>query len=278
MTDSAAYPMINAFAARNSAGAFPHCPRERVVDQLRARVANPSTIDQGRSSLCGPASFLYVIAKDMPHVYAKYIIDLFEKGEAGIGSLRIKPSSACKNYRVPEANIQEIDWIGLASLRDSENSVFDYQAVDDRFAGITLSCDLQQWFVQSGYTQVENRTNLIFDKNLYTLLQAHQKRKSGSAVCLFVGANLLNGYPKGNAPADHWIVLNSDILIDGRPVISLLAKGALVDDDESLYTKRIDFKMYTWAQENYPVNAEKKDVTVGEFLDYFYGYVSAKRG
>jgi hypothetical protein len=276
MANSIVYQMINEFAARKGVGAFPRCERERIVDQLRDRVAKPSKIYQGRSSLCGPASFLYAIATDKPHVYVKYIIDLYEQGEAAIGNLRIKPGAACKNYDVPKALIQEIDWIGLASLRDSTNSVFDYQTVDDQFAGITLPDHLQEWFIKSGYTQVYNRTNLIFDKNLYTLLQAHQKRQSGYVICLLIGANLLSGYPKGKVPADHWVVLNSDIQIDGCPAISWLPLGAKVDDDETVYDKKIDFKVYTWGQADYPVNKKRKDVTVGEFLDYFYGYVSAK--
>lgn len=177
MANSIVYQMINEFAARKGVGVFPLCDRKTVADQLRDRMAEPSKIFQGKSSLCGPASFLYVIATDKPHVYVKYIIDLYEQGEATIGNLRVKPGAACKNYKVER--IQEIDWIGLASLRDSTNSVFDYQTVDDQFAGITLPDHLQQWFIQSGYTQVYNRTNLIFDKNLYTLLQAHQKRQSG---------------------------------------------------------------------------------------------------
>ncbi|MCL7423059.1 MAG: hypothetical protein M8364_19380 [Methylobacter sp.] len=240
MANSIAYQMINEFAARKGVGVFPLCDRKTVANQLRVRVAEPSKIFQGKSSLCGPASFLYVSATDKPHVYAKYIIDLYEQGEASIGNLRVKPGADCKNYEVEY--IQEIDWIGLASLRDSTNSVFDYQAVTDQFAGITLPDHLQEWFIQGGYTQVYNRTNLVFDKNLYTLLQAHQKRQSGYAICLLIGANLLSGKPKGNVPADHWVVLNSDIQIDGCPAISWLSLGAKVDDDETVYDKKNRFQ------------------------------------
>lgn len=268
--------MINGFASRNGKSAFPHFNRGKITQQLRDRVTNPSKINQQMSSLCGPAAFLYIIAKDSPNKYAKYIIDLYEQGEATIGKLKVKPGSDCKNYKIPPNAIEEVDWIGLASLRDSENAVFDYQSVGDQFAGITLPGHLTQWFQDSGYTQVENKTNLVFDKNLHTLLQAHQKNQSGSSVCLFVGANIFSGRPKGSAPADHWVVLNSNIQIDNKPVTSLLAKGAQVDDDETLFSKKIDFSVYTWGRSNYSVNAIKQNVTVSEFLDYFYGYVSAK--
>jgi hypothetical protein len=116
MANSIVYQMINEFAARKGVGAFSRCERDKVVDQLRDRVAGLSQIHQRGSSLCGPASFMYAIATDKPHVYVKYIIDLYEQGEAAIGNLRVKPGADCKNYKAER--ITDIDWIGLASLRD----------------------------------------------------------------------------------------------------------------------------------------------------------------
>lgn len=81
MANSIVYQMINEFAARKGVGVFPLCDRKTVADQLRDRMAEPSKIFQGKSSLCGPASFLYVIATDKPHVYVKYIIDLYDKAK-----------------------------------------------------------------------------------------------------------------------------------------------------------------------------------------------------
>ncbi|MCP4118672.1 MAG: hypothetical protein GY737_25415 [Desulfobacteraceae bacterium] len=132
----------------------------------------------------------------------------------------------------------------MASLRDSENTIFNYDSVKDEFSGITLPAHLQKWFQDTGYTQVENKTNLVFDKSLYTLLQANQKRQSGSQVSLFVGANVFSGRPKGTSPADHWVVLNSPIRIDGNPVGNLLAKGSQVNDDAELPAKKIGHPSY----------------------------------
>jgi len=101
----------------------------------------------------------------------KYIIDLYERGEATIGGLKVKSGSDCKNYKIPPGSIALVDRIGLASLRNSENTMFDYDSTTDRFAGITLPSGLLRCFKASGYTQVENKTNLMFDKNLHTLFQ-----------------------------------------------------------------------------------------------------------
>jgi hypothetical protein len=253
----------------------PHFSRGRVAQQLRDRILNPAKINQQMSSLCGPASFLFCLATRNPEKYAKYIIDLYEHGAATIEKLKVKPGRDCKSYKIPPNAIDEVDWIGLASLRDSENDLFDYDSVSDQFPGITLPDKLRTWFSEAGYSSVEKKTNLLYDKSLYVLLQAHQKKQSGSLVCLFVGANIFSGRPNGKSFPDHWVVLNSAIRIDNKPVGNLLAKGKTVNHDQKLLAKRIDFNVYTWGNSNYAVNAITHNVSVELFLDYFYGYVAA---
>lgn len=245
---------------------------------MRQRINKPSEISQGSSSLCGPAVFIYCLAKRKPQQYAQYIIDLYEKGEASIGRLKVKPGKDCKNFD-PTANygVMEADWIALAELRDSENDVFDYDHPDDQLPGITMPGDTAKWFAFSDFQAIRRNTNIFFDESLYTLLQAHKKYMSGACVCLFVGANVLQGFPKGRSPADHWVVLNSPIQIDGKPVSKLVAKGKTVNQDKTLLSKKIQFSIYTWAEPTYPVNKNDRNLTVEKFLDYFYGYIAAQQ-
>jgi hypothetical protein len=273
--------LIRQFEKRNGDIAFNKINRQDVADGLRRRISNPQNIDQGRSSLCGPAVFIYCLAKRKPIQYAKYVIDLYEKGEATIGRLKVKPGNDCKDYtpkpqRGQRQLIPDVDWIALAGLRDSENNFLDYDHPNDQIAGITPPGTISGWFAFADFQAVRENTNIFFDESLYTLLQAHKKHVSGACVCLFVGANVLQGFPKGKSPADHWVVLTSPITIDGKPVNKLIAQRKKVNQDKSLLTKKIQFSIFTWKDSSYPVNRNDPHLTVGKFLDYFYGYVAAQ--
>jgi hypothetical protein len=269
--------LIRQFEKRNGDIAFSEIKRKTVAAELRRRIEDPSRIDQGQSSLCGPAVFIYCLAKRKPMQYAQYVIDLYEKGEATIGRLKVKPGEDCKNYNpAVDQLISDVDWIALAGLRDSDNNFLDYDNPNDQIAGITLPGAISEWFAFADFLAVRKNTNIIFDESLYTLLQAHKKHVSGASVCLFVGANVLQGFPKGKSPADHWVVLTSPIKIDGKPVNKLIAQGKKVNQDNGLLDKKIQFSIFTWKDNSYPVNRSDPNLTVGKFLDYFYGYVAAQ--
>jgi hypothetical protein len=268
--------MIRKFEKRNDNKAFTKIERKAVATQLRERIRKPSSINQGGASLCGPAVFIYYLAKRRPKQYVQYIIDLYEKGEADIGRLKVKPGGDCKDFNpVKKYEIMEADWVAWAGLRDSENAFFDYDHPNDQVPGITLPGDIAKWFTLAGSLAVRKNTNIFFDKSLYTLLQAHRQYRHGACVCLFVGQKVLRGKPGGRCPADHWVVLNSPIQFDGKPVDNLLRKGLKVNDDKTLLSKKIQLLLYTWKEEYYAVNRHNRNLTVKEFLDYFYGYVSA---
>ena len=92
---------------------------------------------------------------------------------------------------------------------------------------------------------------------------------------MFVGHKILRGLSGGRCPADHWVVLNSPIQFDGKPVDGLAGRGMQVNQKKTLLSKKIQFLIYTWNEEYYPVNRYNRNLTVKEFLDYFYGYVAA---
>jgi len=104
--------------------AFPEIPRSEFYRTLAERVADPSKIHQRGSSLCGPASLLYITALRHPSRYAGFLTRLYEYGDASLGALRIKPGHDCRHYN-PGVKIAGADWVGLAGIRDSENVLFD---------------------------------------------------------------------------------------------------------------------------------------------------------
>jgi hypothetical protein len=273
---SNAIQLVIDFKARKGGGAFAHLNRQTVANDLAARLTNPYLINQSEASLCGPAAYMYCLASKSPQVYAQYIIDLYEKGEATIGKISIKPGGDCKNYKMSGVRMSPVDWIGLASLRDSSNSFLDYDSVQDQLSGITTPETMGNWFKQSDFTSVANNTNLLFDKGINTLFEASLKYISGAYTCLFIGSSVFSNHKKGKAPADHWVVLTSSITIDGKPAATIkpLLNKTLAYDD--FLKKKIDFGVYTWGSANYRISALNKSLTVETFLDYFYGYISAK--
>ena len=96
--------------------------------------------------------------------------ELWESGKTKIGTLKLEPSYDCRhptNFFKNEPpgylpKVPAIDWITLASLRDTENSFFDYDSPNDNIPGITTAGDLKTWFKKAGAEIIyEINTNII---------------------------------------------------------------------------------------------------------------------
>ncbi len=279
MITGGAPELLSDFEKRTSKGVFTglRSTRQGFANAIRERMNNPGRIHQRTTSLCGPASFLYCWLRKDPTGYVKYVIDLYEKGEASVGSLAVKAGSDCRRVS-PAPDIAEVDWVALASLRDSENSLFDYDTTATGAGGISMPHSIASWLRAACYSNVENRTNLMVDKNLSDLIQASSRYSSGSSVFLFIGANVLEGKTgrMGRAIPDHWVVLTSDVYVGDAPALTLLSKGEAVDDDDSLLSATVNFTVYTWGQDSRPASREWSGLQVRDFLDFFYGFVSGK--
>jgi hypothetical protein len=278
MSSASAIATIQAFASRSGNAAFPNLGLSRALfaQALIDRIRLPNLMDQGSASLCGPAVFLFAVLRKNPNVFAKYVIDLYETGQGKIGGLVVSPGIDCRSYRPAATAIAAVDWVALASLRDSSNLFSDYQTHTNEAAGITLPGTLAGWFSAAGFSQVENRTNLVFDSDLLTLLKAGQLYTSGAYVCLFIGANLLSGQPSGDAFPDHWVALTSAVQIDGAPTTHLISLGEKLKYDNAVAGKPVSFNVYTWGDASRSVTKYRAGLKVKNLLSYFYGYVAAK--
>jgi hypothetical protein len=229
--------------------AFKNIPRGALLSNVRERKADASKINQNPSSLCGPASLMFLTAKHRPQEYAHFVIELYEKGVAWLRKLKIEPGSDCKNHTLQQ--MAAADWVALAGVRDSENTLLDYDDEDDEAAGITLPSTLAGWLEKAGYKDLINETNLLFNKDEANLREANQRRAQGYEVCLLIKAHVLNPPNSDFWPwPDHWVVLTSDITINAG---------------------RVNFTVFTWGNGKFPV-----DKPLSEWLDHFYGYVACK--
>lgn len=244
--------VLASFATGPVKGAFRHITRDEVLNGIKDRLANPDKINQGAASLCGPASFMYCVLKDSPEAYVIYVTQMFLKGNGRIRSLEVKPSTDCLNAK--PTGIDPVDWVALASLRDSENTFFDYQSSSNEVGGITMPSTLASWFEKAGYSQVANETNLFITKGESSLKTALGLAGQNRRVCLLINARMIqkSGGKSGFfSTANHWVVLQGGAGISG-------GQAAL--------------NIWSWGESNTHAfrNAER-------VLTNHYGYVSAMR-
>lgn len=250
---------------------------------LNKRVNEPQYINQSTTSLCGPAAFMYCVAKHQPEVYRRYVLDLAEHGKARIGQLEIIPSDACR--RTKGVDIDPVDWIALASLRDSTNRMMSMSKGGNTAAGITTPGDLESWFDRCGlFHGTGNYTQAVTGSNLHTIIAANASHSTGSFVCLLVRAAIISGVGnagtkfRSNLPKtasftpDHWIVLAEPILIGGRVAAS--AVPAINTSVSRPQDQHIDVRVYSWGK-YYRITDVYPELTAGQFLRYFYGHVAA---
>jgi hypothetical protein len=193
-----------------------------------------------------------------PHEYVKFAVDLFETGQARLGTLEVKPCQSLRQALKP-SGVGSLDWLMLASLRNSENVLFTYASPADQFSGLTLPGEVAAWFRAMGYTKVENETDLVFRlRSETTLNRINTLYAAGAKILLLINTNLVNGadFVQGSAIADHWVVLTSPINLGNRASIR--------------------FTVYTWGNpfHRVPQPGCGKSLELKMLLANFYGYVA----
>jgi hypothetical protein len=247
--------------------AFPHIHREQLYLSAKERMEDPSKINQSYSSLCGPAALLFLVAKHHPLLYYQFVIDLYEFGKAKLNGLEITPSKGCRKFD-PLGKIDPADWVALAGIRDSENTILQYSDTSDEAAGITLPSTLAGWLAKAGFKNIYNETNLYLTKGESNLREAAKRKHDGAEVCLFIDMKGISGAPSSRGAfrqiftsANHWVVLNSDIAFDQK--------------DGS-----VQFQVFTWGHGNYAVPQTggrlNQKLTLNQWLQNYYGYVACK--
>jgi hypothetical protein len=208
--------IVAAFANGPKTGAFRHLGHTEVLQGIRNRLANPDKIDQGDANLCGPASFLYCVLKDYPETWVTYVTQMWLKGSARIHGLEVKPSQRCLNAN--PSGLKAVDWVALASLRDSENAFLDCGSSSDSISGRTMPGALASWFERAGYKNVVNDTNLFFTKGAVSLQTAVGLARQNRRVCLMINARMIQGKDGISgvfSTPDHWVVLQGGDGITG---------------------------------------------------------------
>lgn len=244
-----------------------------IISDIGLRIRRPWRISQSGASLCGPAAFMYCLAKDAPALYVQYMRDLFVTGKAKINNLEVEPSNACKNGQLVagsdnrERRIDAVDWIALASLRDSENRLFRHRSVASDASGITLPGRLASWFSAAGYSQVQEKTQFTASPGPEHLLEAARDFQHNKNVCLFIAAKVVRGPFTFKAIPNHWVVLS-----EVQPM-SIPHHPDPAQMQQSLEEQVPSLKAYSWGKEKEDLNASKLSLAV--LSKYYFGYVVA---
>lgn len=221
--------------------------------QLQERMSYPYP-HQRDTSLCGPAAFYYCLLKDRPDLYEQVAWKLWKLGKAKLGELIIKPGYDCRHLK-QTGRISSLDWLTLASLRDSSNVFRDYDEVSDEVSGITLPSGLVSWFAKIGSKNMSDSTNLFFSRKLAELVQLNQYYGKNLHIVLFIAHKVIRGTDGVNTK-DHWIVLADKIKVNGQDL-------TLNSPMDGIITARF----FTWGNfEELP-----SSMTLNTFLNHFYG-------
>ena len=262
------------FALKTGPGAFSKLTRQAFTAGLRARIANPDSVNQASTSLCGPSALMRSLLMDNPELYVRYATSLFETGEAQLGKLVVKPGSDCRNCN-PGTKIDAVDWVTLASLRDSENDVFDYDDPSDQAGGITMPEDLAGWFEKVGYVNVVNQTNVYFSKSRRDIETAVHMESAGNRVCLFVEAAVVEKKAKGSSMLsipDHWVMLNRSRGMRAHFGTFWDANGQNWGFDGD----RVELEIWSWGRILSFTESEPLSYRPDDFSGLFFGFVSAQ--
>ncbi|RZG77976.1 hypothetical protein EXE10_18545 [Acinetobacter sp. WCHAc060033] len=131
--------------------------KNTVEASLASRLKEPYP-DQKYTNLCGPAAFFYCVLNSNKNIYKKIVKSLWEKGEASHNRLVIKPkiegARLVSNFYDEKGNpnISSVDWITLASIRDSQNGVTEYNSATGAISAITTPDELKNWLSCIGFS------------------------------------------------------------------------------------------------------------------------------
>lgn len=276
--------LIKQFKASNDIGYF-RLDRVKIADRLTELVNDPKKIQQGRLSLCGPATFFQLLIKRDSLAFVQYAMSLYNNGYGNIGNMTIKPGHTLKNQDYNERIIQDTvkwmkirdikiteknkarfitpsaDWMIMSSLRDETNLFLKFKGtVEEELAGITLLRDLEAWLKETSlYQSVLTDASWIKLKGVNhakSLVPSHNKD-----VILFINSRMLNK----NVGVTGSKKLN-DIILNAFPNHYIILTSIITETEDN----HIKFSCWTWGK------TQEYKVPKNVFKANYYGAIMAE--
>ncbi|CDG96521.1 conserved hypothetical protein [Xenorhabdus bovienii str. puntauvense] len=229
--------------------------------EIQDRIAKKTYPRQGWASLCGPAAFFYCLQKDRPDIYEQSARELWKYGKTKIGRLEIKPGDGCRHpsgsfYNNGAPTISGLDWITLASLRDSENAIFGYNQVEAETAGVTMWGKLTEWFEKAGYEKIFDNISIFSHSNINDIITLNDYIRKGYIVVSLISVGMLNGSAGETSGKNHWIVWEGEVSSKGKSIN--------LDSENEI----VNLNMFTWGGISERV---KPNNNLNYFLKHIFG-------
>lgn len=260
-----------------------------LADQLEKRVTvkDGKWPDQGQTSLCGPAAFMFCLLQDRADMYVDMIIKLWLGQKASLGAdpanggCSINPSGSVQ-ANTPAAvtgnkgDITAVDWISMASLRNDSPDLSpfsDYDHPSDQFAAITRPKYLKGWFEAAGATCLWDNTSEVLPLGGWDDLVKLTAYSAGWVLMLVSASMFANMHSSFVTTKNHWVVLNGPITINGRDISMYRASATQTPD--SMETVSIEAKFFTWGttgEQLKTVRMHRPDLAY--FLKCFFGGIA----
>jgi hypothetical protein len=188
---AAALALVDAFSKKPYPGAFPCLDRSKIAFGLTERIADPSLINQGNVGLCTAAAVVFALARTRVVDYVRAVTELYDVGRTTIDKLNLMPCDDLRLYKLPaSATIAQVDWIIMASIRDSATWFIDYQSVSDQGGG--HGREIADWLKKAGYTDVQGDWNELLNKTAANLKKADYLYSKDYQVLLRIDLDLLS--------------------------------------------------------------------------------------
>ncbi|MEO0407571.1 MAG: hypothetical protein AAF289_09495, partial [Cyanobacteria bacterium P01_A01_bin.135] len=235
-----------------------------LIQEMRARLANPFVIHQRQQPFCGPASILFELVRKQPLRYVQMGQSLYEQGTFEAKKEVCTPESLRQASREP-LGIAQADWMFLAALREAETKIFPVQPNSPKLirnlAGMTKSWEMLGWVRNVlGYPRATYYHTYLL-RDMMALRRAEQAIQGGGVAFALVTAKGMLGSATEKTPLavpDHWVtLLESTPTGPDQTWRSALQPGSK--------TMKMDY--YTWG--------DRRTVTIKRraFRKYFWGVV-----
>lgn len=237
--------------------------KKKIENKIASRINHSSYPNQGGTSLCGPAAFFYCLQMDRSDVYKQAAIDLWLHGKTKIGTLDISPGNGCRHPKgafyddYGREAVSGLDWMTLASLRDSENSIMSYDEVNDQVSGITMWGKMSEWFIKAGYEKIFDNISLSH-ANMNDVLSLNSYVSKGFKVISLISAGMLSDFPGDSSSKNHWIVWTNQVKNVNGDVISNSTSG----------TDKVELTLFSWGEVGSQL---KSDVNLNSFMKHTFG-------
>lgn len=260
--------------------------RQLLGRELAVRI-NPTGLrnspDQGRTSRCGPAAFLYCLIHDRPDLYVKLAIELWRDGTSNLKNgasgrdfvMHCDPtarvvtstSQAISTYRM-----SALDWMTMGCLSKPDGSA----APDQELQAITFPRNLGDWFVAAGCSvdvasfDSVGGTTWLGDLDVFDL-QKGLRLFRDHWIVLEIEPRLIVGQPGGFFQR-HWVVVNErkEPTFGGT---SLATMGHFQNRD-ALKHLSVDMEFACWGRRDNPI---RPNLTFEEFSHDWFGIAAFGR-